>query len=383
MGMTAVLDLPKRLSSRPAPAGKINPLPTRTKLPKTRSLRLGFVRLVDSAPLVAAAELGLFKRHGLNVTLTREIGWSTLSHRAIFDGLDVAHAPGPLPLALTLGLGGLACPCITGLVLNLHGNAITLAKHLRDEGVSDGASLATHIFSTQRRQPLTLAVVSRHSSHLHLLTLWLSKHGINARRDLRVVVLPPEQLVRNLAAGNIDGFCAGEPWNSLAVAQAGGWCPATSPELDFGHVEKVLMATEDFVTRCSEEYTALAAAVLEACAWCDTVQGRAQLPALLARPEYLDLPAEVIAHSLQGPFDRGDGRCDTESNFMVFHRFRANEPTPEKALWMLDCLTQAEILPLPEKQLKETALGVFRADLFRAAERQMNSNDTPKNEKSK
>ena len=371
--MTAVLDLPKHPASRPAFAEKIKPLPARMKLPVPRTVRVGFVRLVDAAPLGAAAELGFFERRKLNVVLSREIGWATLRHRATFDGLDIAHAPGPLPLALTLGLGGPACPCVAGLVLNLHGNAITLAKHLHDEGVHDGPSLATHIFSTRRRQPLTFAVVSRHSSHPYLLTRWLNKFGIDAKRDLRLVVLPPEQLVRNLAAGHIDGFCSGEPWNSLAVAQAGGWCPTTSSELDFGHPEKVLMATEDFVTRRTEEFTAIAAAVLEACAWCDSPEGRQKLPAMLARREYLDVPAEIIAHSLQGPFDRGNGRSETEANFVVFNRFRANEPTPEKALWMLDCLAQTENLALSEKHLKESALSVFRADLFRAAERLVNS----------
>ena len=32
----------------------------------------------------------------------------------------------------------------------------------------------------------------------------------------------------NLAAGTIDGYCAGEPWNTLAVREGAGWCPAWS-----------------------------------------------------------------------------------------------------------------------------------------------------------
>jgi len=373
--MTEILSLPET-SSRRRPAalrGKALPMAqlVRPKLPRQRPLTIGFVRLVDIAPLVAANEMGLFQRHGLIVKLSREIGWAALRHRATFDGLDVMHAPGPMPLAVTLGLGGPARPCVAGLVLNLHGNAVTLGKKLREEGVTDGPSLATHVFSHRRREPLVLAVVSRHSSHQYLLAKWLRQHGLDAKRDVRLVVLSPDQLVRNLAAGHIDGFCAGEPWNSLAVAEAGGWCPATSLELDRGHAEKVLMATEDFITRRPDEFTALAAAVLEACGWCDTAEGRLRLPVMLAARKYLDLPADIIARSLQGPFDRGGGRREAESNFIVFHRFRANEPTPEKALWMLECLAQAETLPLPEKQLRATAVNVFRSDLFHAAERQM------------
>ncbi len=369
--MTALANLPDQPAVRRAAAARPEILPGRTKLPRQRPLTIGFVRQVDIAPLAAAAELGLFERHGLKVSLSREIGWAALRHGATYDGLDIMHAPGPMPLALTLGLGGPARPCVAGLVLNLHGNAITLAKKLREAGVTGGPTLATYFFSHRRREPLVLAIVSRHSPHQFLLTKWLRQHGLDAKRDVRLVVLPPDQLVRNLAAGHIDGFCASEPWNSLAVAQAGGWCPATSLELDFGHAEKVLLATEDFVTQRAEEFTALAAAVLEACAWCDSAEGRVRLPELLAQRQYLDLPAAIIAPSLQGPFDRGDGRGETDANFMVFHRFRANEPTPEKAWWMLDCLAQAETLPLPEKQLRAMALKVFRPDFFRAAEHQM------------
>ncbi len=335
--------------------------------PRPRPLRLGYVRLTDAAPLIVAAERGLFERRGLNITLSREIGWAALRHRATFGGLDIMHAPGPLPLALTLGLGGSARNCVAGLVLNLHGNAISLAGHLREKGITDGPTLAKHVFSTRRHQPLTLAVVSWHSSHLYLLTRWLRLYGIEPKRDVRLVVVPPEQMVRHLSAGHIDGFCAGEPWNSFAVAEAKAWCPATSAEVDFGHPEKVLMASQDFVEQRTGEYTAVAAAVLEACAWCDSPAGRAQLPALLSRREYLNLSPEIIACGLRGPFHRGYGENFTDANFVVFQRYQANEPTPEKALWMLECLRQAEFLRLPEKEMQTAALSVFRADLYRAA----------------
>ena len=70
--------------------------------------------------------------------------------------------------------------------------------------------------------------------------------GLKPNEDVIITVLPPEQVVRNLAAKNIDGFCVGEPWNSLAVEEGFGWCPTTSAQISSGYPEKVLATTERF-----------------------------------------------------------------------------------------------------------------------------------------
>ena len=100
------------------------------------ALRLGFVPLTDCAPLVMARELGLFKKFGLRVELSRELGWATIRDKIIHSELDAAHA-----LAATLGLGSIPCDCLTALVLNLNGNAITLSNDLWKRGVRDGKTL--------------------------------------------------------------------------------------------------------------------------------------------------------------------------------------------------------------------------------------------------
>src|SRR4051812_858027 len=84
-------------------------------------LRLGFVPLTDCAPLVMAAELGLFRKYGLEVVLSRELGWASIRDKIIYGELEAAHALAAMPVAATLGLGSIPCECLTGLVLNLHG----------------------------------------------------------------------------------------------------------------------------------------------------------------------------------------------------------------------------------------------------------------------
>ena len=332
-------------------------------------LRLGFVPLTDCAPLVMAAELGLFRKYGLNVALSRELGWATIRDKTIYNELDAAHAVAGMPFAATLGLGSIKCDCLTALVLNLHGNAITLANDLWKRGVRNGVSLKSEIARTRGEKIFTFGVVHPFSSHNFLLRAWLAAAGINPERDVRIVVVPPPQMVANLKAGHLDGFCAGEPWNSVAVQTHAGWIAATSAALDFGHPEKVLMVRRDFAERRADEHLALVAALLEACAYCAAPENRNEIVATLARPEYVNAPVAALRRGFDGEFDFGHGRVEAVPDFHVFHGHDANEPSGRKAAWVLEHFRNHSLCPNP--LLLNFALGraVFRADLFEKASR--------------
>src|SRR5207244_1486446 len=98
---------------------------------------------------------------------------------------------------------------------------------------------------------------------------WLAAAGIDAERDVRLVVVPPSQMVRRLAEGLLDGYCVGEPWNSLAVRVGLGWCVGWSAALAPDEPEKVLMVRRTFAEKYPAQHAALVAALAEACAWCD------------------------------------------------------------------------------------------------------------------
>ena len=61
------------------------------------SLSIGYVALVDSAPLIVAREGGFFAEQGLQVDLQREPSWASLRDHLLFGDLVAAHALAPLP----------------------------------------------------------------------------------------------------------------------------------------------------------------------------------------------------------------------------------------------------------------------------------------------
>jgi len=93
--------------------------------------------------------------------------------------------------------------------------------------------------------------------------LLASLRGIDPDRDVSLMVIPPPQMVANLKAGNIDGYCAGEPWNSHAVYE--GCCHRHR----FRHLvrtrREVLGVREDWANQYPQTHLALVKALLEAC----------------------------------------------------------------------------------------------------------------------
>lgn len=297
-------------------------------------VRIGFVPLVDCAPLLVARELDLFHRHGVRVELSCEVGWATIREKLLYAQVDAAHAPAGLVLAMRLGLGSAPARVVAPFIFNLHGNAITLRRDLWNRGVRDASTFGKLVRSmTQRR--FTFGVVARHSSHFLILRNWLISGGVDPDSDVSLVVLPPTQMAGHLRAGLIDGCCVGEPWNAVAVATGGGWVAATSEELAPRHPEKVLAVSEDFVSAHRDQMAAILQALAEACRFCDAEKHRGDVVRILAASGCFDCDRDALARSLIGPFDMGTGDERDAATLHIFQRHDANTPTAERGAWLL------------------------------------------------
>ena len=333
-------------------------------LPPRTTIRLGFVPLVDSAPLVMAKELGLFKKRGLRVVLEREPGWATVRDKIVMGReLDASHALVGQPFAASLGLGTVRRACLTGMVLNAHGNAVTISSTLWEMGIRDAAGLVRHLRerSEAGAKRMCFGVVHPCSSHNFLLRSWLRRVGLKVGRDVEIVVVPPEMMERNLEKGNLVGFCAGEPWNSCAILHGSGWRLFASGELCATHPEKVLMVTRSFAEERKEEHTELLAALLDACHFCDVPENRKEIVSILARPEYVSVPEVIIANSLLGSFQCGFGHTAETRDFHLFSRDPVNRPTLDKANWVLNQMRLCGVVD----EARGRAVGSMISEIFR------------------
>lgn len=336
---------------------------------KTR-LKLGMVPLVDAAPLVAAKERGFFAELGLEVELSREASWASIRDKVAVGALDGAQMPAPMPLAMSLGLSPLRVPMAVGMALNLGGNTITIGNALWDRmEAADPASMAARPVSARAlkavidedkakgRPAMTFAAVYPHSSHAAELRLWMEAGGVDTGADIRIAVVPPPQMIAHLSAGNIAGFCVGEPWGSLAAGMGLGRVAATSGDIFAGRLEKVFAVTQGWADAHPETHLAVLRALIAAARWCDA--NRAELAELLARPQYLNVPAEALRPALLG-------EGGLPAGMVTFHARAANFPWRSQAMWHLEMMKRWGVAP-PRLDTWGAAEMVFRPDLYRVA----------------
>ena len=193
-------------------------------------LRIGFIPLCAAAALIVAVDRGFTAAEGLDVELVREVSWSNVRDKLNIGIFDAAHLLAPVAIASSLGLGHVKVPIIAPLALGVNGNAITVSPplHAALAAAADGDILdplvsarALARVAAQRKakgeDPLTFGMTFPFSSHNYGLRFWMAAGGVNPDEDVRLVVLPPPYMVESLANKQVDAFCVGAPWNSVAV----------------------------------------------------------------------------------------------------------------------------------------------------------------------
>lgn len=315
-----------------------------------RRLRLGFMPLVDCAPLVVARDLGFAAAEGLELDLVRETSWANVRDRLVLGHFDAAHLLAPMTLAGRLGLGHLRSPLLAPFVFDQGGSSVALTTALWNEGGdwgafddprAAGATLARVVAARAARgaEPITLAVVHPFSIHDQQLRYWIAAAGLDPDRDLQIVVVPPPYMVDAMVSGAVDGVCVGAPWPSLAVEAGVGHILLTGATIWPAAADKVLGVRETFVEREPDVFAALLRALDHAAAWCETPQNADELAGLLARPEIVGVDAAIVARATHRVIvaEKG-GTPRPMPGFLRFHGPGAtgpiNRPRLADGLWI-------------------------------------------------
>jgi two-component system, oxyanion-binding sensor len=308
------------------------------------TIRLGLLRLCDAAPVILADHDALFATSGVRVSLSVEPSWANIADKLTYGLLDGAVMLPPLAMACAAGLRGRRTGLVIPMSLSANGNAVTLAKPLQGAFAAGGINAA----AAERR--LRFAVVHVFSTHNLLLRYWLAAAGVNPDKDVEISVLPPAEMVNSLAAGAIDGFCVGAPWGEVAAHAGLGFIAVASCEIWRDHPEKCLALREELVARDPAGVLALLRTLRTTSALCAAPDKCGALAALLAQPEYLHLPKDLIAMALApqagGPL------------------FTQQYPDAARASWFAAQMQRWNLAPPGSL---EDAQSLYRPDLFLSA----------------
>lgn len=344
-----------------------------------QEIRAGFLPLLDSSILVVAREKGFAEAEAIDLTLIRETSWANIRDRMAVGHFQMAHMLGPMPVAACLGLFPLQLDVVAPMALGLGGNAVTVSCRLaeemgRDSGLSnlDAALNINRLAQVVRRhnakggKPLSFAVVHPFSAHNYDLRYWLAAGGIDPENDLRIVVVPPPLMADALQSGRIDGFCVGEPWNSLAVALGAGVIVTTKSSIWRSSPEKVLAVSSEFANAQQTALTAVLRALYRSAGWCGQSENQEELAAILAREDYIGQDPAVILPALQGKLRyQGDEIASVQDFFVPFDK-AATFPWQSHALWFYSQMVRwGHADWKPESVARVTQ--VYRPDLYRAS----------------
>lgn len=304
-----------------------------------RKIKLGFISLTDCAPLIAAKELGLFSKYGLDVELEKQASWAVTRDKILNGEIDGAHCLFSMPLSVYTGIGGKAGQEMKiAMVLNNNGQAITLSKDFCGlVGFKDIGKVMGGVKKVQSRKEVTFAMTFPGGTHDMWLRNWMAAAGI-AQKSVGIITIPPPQMVANMRVDNMEAFSVGEPWNGVAAAQNVGFTHISSQDIWRDHPEKALVVNAAFASGHRDDLKKVMKALIEACRWLDAMGNRSKAASWLTRPNYVNAPLQVIEARLKGSYDLGCelGVQKYKTDYMTFYNNGiVNMPRKSHAIWFL------------------------------------------------
>ena len=192
-------------------AANINP----EQKPETTKVKLGYIPIVESAPLIIALEKGLFAKHGMTgVELSKQASWGSARDNVEIGsaggGIDGGQWQMPMPHLITAGLitkGNKPIPMYVLAQLVTHGNGIAIANKHLGKGISLKLDAAKPLFAQLKSStPFTAAFTFPHVNQDLWIRYWLSASGIDPDTDVKLLTVPAAQTVANMKTGTMEGL---------------------------------------------------------------------------------------------------------------------------------------------------------------------------------
>ncbi len=312
-------------STAAAALAQIFPIATATEAfaeggaPEKKDLKVGFIPITCATPIIMAHPMGMYAKQGLNVEVVKTAGWAVVRDKTLNKEYDASHMLSPMPLAISLGLGSTAAPFQVTAIQNINGQGITLAMKHKDNR------------DPRKWKGFKFAIPFDYSIHNYLLRYYLAEHGIDPDADVQLRVVPPPEMVANLAAGNIDGFIAPDNLCQRAIFDGAGFLHILSKEIWDGHPCCSFAVSRDFMTQAPNSYAALLRAIIQASAYASKPENRKQIAEAIAPANYLNAPVTVLEQVLTGTYADGLGNVKKDPDRVTFDPF----PWESFAVWML------------------------------------------------
>ncbi len=354
---------------------------------ETTSIKLGFIPIVESAPLIIAKEKGFFAKHGMtDVEVSKQANWG-----AARDNVEIGSAGGgidggqwqmPMPYLISEGLitkNNNKIPMYVLAQLNTQGNGIAIAS--KHEGKNIGLDLkGAKDYITGLKQtgtPFKIAYTFPKANQDLWVRYWLAASGIDPDKDVNLLTVPAAQTVANMKTGSMDGFSTGDPWPYRIVADDIGFLAALTADIWPNHPEEYLAIRADWVDKNPKATKALLKAIMEAQQWADKPENREEMAKILAKPAYFNLKPEILAGPFKGDYKMGDNKPEIKDANKTVKYWKdsagsVSYPYKSHDLWFLTESVRWGFLPKETLANAKTTIDkVNREDIWKEAAKEL------------
>jgi len=356
------------------------------------NLTIGFVPVNDCAPFAVAWEKGLFRKYGLNVTLSREASWANSRDGLIFGRLDAAPVvSGAITNARIGAEGARKFPLCAAMTIHRHGNALTFNRKLWDGGIRPWSTYNGNLdaFGQDLRRywetaPLDdriWAVVLSSSIYEYFVRYLMAAAGIDPVESLRLIITPPPQMVSNMRMGAMQAYMVAEPWNTRSITgnEGIGFTFAQGREIWQGHPDRLLAVGESFIENYPNTYRSLVKAMIEACQYCSDPAHREEVATLISQRSFTGADPKytrpgIVGDYNYGGFDEQPRLKNSLETTLFFDMPPAISTVPHdhstflwqsESLWLMTQATRWGQIPEFPKEAEAIARQAWRTDLYR------------------
>lgn len=365
-----------------------------SQVPETPNVKLGYIPIVEAAPLIIAQEKGFFAKYGMTgVKLDKQASWGAMRDNTEIGstggGVDGGQYQMPMPHLITEGKitkGNKKIPMYVLAQLITHGNGIALANKHKDKGLGLKIEKGKAVFDklNAEKTPFTAAYTFPQVNQDFWIRYWLAAGGINPDTDVKLLTMPASQTVSSMRTETMDAFSTGDPWPYRIVKDKIGYLATLTAEIWKNHPEEYLALRGEWVDQNPKATKAILKGLMEAQQWCDNFDNRKELAEIVSGRQYFNLPAETLMNPLMGKYDMGDGRIIDDKTMAPYYwkdeKGSVSYPYKSHDLWFITESIRWGFLPKETLANAKTLIDkVNREDIWKEAAKEagISSADIP------
>jgi bicarbonate transport system substrate-binding protein len=361
------------------------------QIPEITKVRLGYLPIIEAAPLIIAKEKGFFAKYGMtDVDISKQANWGAARDNVKIGssagGIDGGQWQMPMPYLISEGIitDNLKIPMYVLLQLNTQGNGIAIAGKHKGKNIGLKIDKAKDFFEKTKSEgaKFKAAYTFPKANQDFWIRYWLAANDVDPDADVELLTVPSAQTVANMKTGTMDAFSTGDPWPYRIVKEKIGFVSALTAEIWKAHPEEYLAIRADWVDKNPKATKALLKAIMEAQQWCDNFDNRKELVQIVATTNYFGVSPDILADPMMGKYDMGDGRMIDDKSMAPLYwkdaKGNVSYPYQSHDLWFLTESVRWGFLPKSSlATAKDWIKKVNREDLWREAAKEAGFSDIP------